>query len=117
LAISFWQLAVSLLLDNLAPTDRDVYSSSMTTLTKAQVLHIAKLARLELKDGEAEKMATELSSILKYVDILGEVPTDSVEPTAQVTGLETVLRDDIVKPSEVFFDAFFVCLLLLIIEY
>jgi aspartyl-tRNA(Asn)/glutamyl-tRNA(Gln) amidotransferase subunit C len=117
LAISFWQLAVSLLLDNLAPTDRDVYSSSMTTLTKAQVLHIAKLARLELKDGEAEKMATELSSILKYVDILGEVPTDSVEPTAQVTGLETVLRDDIVKPSEALPDALLACSPLPITEH
>lgn len=66
----------------------------MATLTKAQVEHIAKLARLTLKPGDAEKMAKELTSILGYVDMLGEVNTEGVEPTAQVTGLTNVFRPD-----------------------
>lgn len=72
----------------------------MTSLTRDQVLHIAKLARLTLTSGEVDSMTTELSSILSYVDLLGEVKTDKVDPTAQVTGLSNSLREDIVKPSE-----------------
>ncbi|MEQ1849221.1 MAG: Asp-tRNA(Asn)/Glu-tRNA(Gln) amidotransferase subunit GatC [Candidatus Peribacteraceae bacterium] len=72
----------------------------MTTLTRDQILHIAKLARLTLTDEEIEKMPKELSSILSYVDMLGEVNTDGVEPTAQVTGIETRLREDTVTQSD-----------------
>lgn len=72
----------------------------MTSLTKDQVLHIATLARLQLTSKEVDKMTTELSSILQYIDVLNEVDTSSIEPTSQVTGLTNALRDDIVKPSE-----------------
>jgi aspartyl-tRNA(Asn)/glutamyl-tRNA(Gln) amidotransferase subunit C len=68
----------------------------MTSLNADQVRHIAKLARLRLTPDEVEKMSKELSSILKYVDTLSEVQTDGVAPTAQVTGQDTVLRDDVV---------------------
>lgn len=81
----------------------------MSSLTKAQVEHIAKLARLTLTPAEAEKMAKELSSILSYVEKLKEVPTDDVLPTAQVTGLETVLRADTVRTSEAAPDALLAC--------
>ncbi len=73
---------------------------TMTTLTKDQVLHIAKLARLTLTPEEVDKMTKELSSILNYIEILNEVDTTSVEPTAQVTGITNALREDAVKPSE-----------------
>ncbi len=72
----------------------------MSTLTPVQVAHIAKLARLNLASGEIDKMTNELSSILTYIDMLGEVNTENVQPTAQVTGLENQLREDIVKPSQ-----------------
>ncbi len=72
----------------------------MTTLTKEQVLHIAKLARLTLTSEEVDTMTKELSSILGYVDMLGEVDTSNTEPTAQVTGLTNAWREDIVRPSE-----------------
>ena len=72
----------------------------MSTLTKDQVLHIAKLARLTLAENEVEKMAKELSSILTYIDMLGEVNTDGIEPIAQITNLQNALRDDVVIPSE-----------------
>jgi len=66
----------------------------MTQLTKDQVRHIAKLARLNLTDPEVEKFTTELTSILKYIDMLGEVDTKNVEATAQVTGQTNSFRED-----------------------
>lgn len=72
----------------------------MATLTEAQVRHIAKLARLRLTDEEVQKYSTELTKILAYIDVLNGLDTDNVAPTAQVTGLENVLREDQVKPSE-----------------
>ena len=64
------------------------------SLTKKEVKHIAHLARLGLTDQEVEKYTTQLSSILEYVEQLQKVNTDGVEPTAQVTGLENVMRED-----------------------
>lgn len=77
----------------------------MSSLSQDQVRHIAKLARLELSDGEVEKFATQLTSILGYVDMLGEVDTKNVEPSAQPTGLSNAFREDLVRPSEVSSDA------------
>ena len=63
-------------------------------LTKEQVQHLAKLSRLELSEAELEKFQGQLFSILSYVEKLRDVNTAGVEPTAQVTGLENVARDD-----------------------
>lgn len=63
-------------------------------LTEEQVKHVAKLARLELTDGEARKFAGQLSDVLSYMEILDEVDTEKVKPTSQVTGLVNVLRND-----------------------
>ncbi len=81
----------------------------MSSLTTDQVLHIAKLARLTLTPEEVQKMTKELSSILKYIDMLGEVKTEGVEPIAQITGIENALREDIVIPSEALPDALLAC--------
>ena len=81
----------------------------MTTLTRDQVLHIAKLARLELKSEEVDKMTKELSSILGYIEMLSEVNTTSVQPTAQVTGLTNSLRDDVVRESTALPDSLLEC--------
>ncbi len=66
----------------------------MASLSHDQVRHIAKLARLDLSDAEVEKFSKELTSILGYVDMLGEVDTKGVEATAQVTGRFNSLRED-----------------------
>lgn len=66
-------------------------------LTIPEVEHIAKLARIELTDEEKKKFARQLSAILDYVAQLKEVDTSQVEPTAQVTGLENVTREDVVQ--------------------
>lgn len=67
-------------------------------LSIEQIKHIAKLARLGVTDVEAEKFSKQLSSILGYVDLLNEVDVENVLPTSQVTGLQNVMREDIVKP-------------------
>jgi aspartyl-tRNA(Asn)/glutamyl-tRNA(Gln) amidotransferase subunit C len=66
----------------------------MTKLTHEQVRHIAKLARLNVSDSEVEKYATELGKIFAYVDMLREVDTKNVEPTAQIAGEGSSLRKD-----------------------
>jgi len=66
-------------------------------IEKKQVEHIAKLTRIELSEKEKEKFSKELSSILDYVGQLNKVNTAKVEPLAQITGLEGVMRKDEVK--------------------
>lgn len=64
------------------------------SISTKQVEHIAGLARIRLTGEEKEKMAEELDSILSYVDKLSQIDTKSVEPTAQITGLENIFRED-----------------------
>jgi len=66
-------------------------------LSKEEVEHIALLARLGISDEEKEKFAEQISSILDYVEQLKEVDTTGIEPTAQVTGLENLMRLDEVE--------------------
>ncbi len=66
-------------------------------LTKQEIEHVAKLARLELTEEEISKYGEQLSAVLSYIDQLSEVDTAGVEPTAQVTGLENVWREDEVE--------------------
>jgi len=63
-------------------------------ITKKQVSHVAKLARLGLTKEEKEKFTEELSAILDFVNKLNEVKADKIKPTAQVTGLENIMRQD-----------------------
>ena len=68
-------------------------------IDRDQVLHVAKLARLELSDDEVEQMASELSGILEHVDRISELDLEGVEPTSHVVELENVLRADEPAPS------------------
>ena len=68
-------------------------------IDREQVLHVARLARLELTDEEVERMATELSGILEHVDRISALDLDGVEPTTHVVALENVLRADEPTPS------------------
>ena len=70
------------------------------TISKKDIRHIAKLARLHVTDMEAEKLTAELGAILDYIAVLSELDTEKVAPTAQVTGLTNVLREDAVRASE-----------------
>jgi aspartyl-tRNA(Asn)/glutamyl-tRNA(Gln) amidotransferase subunit C len=64
-------------------------------IDREQVLHVARLARLRLDDGEVETMAGELSGILGHVDRIADVDLEGVEPTSHVVQLENVLRADV----------------------
>lgn len=68
-------------------------------IDRPQVLHVAKLARLQLSDAEVDRMATELSGILEHVERISALDLDGVEPTAHVIELENVLRPDEPRPS------------------
>lgn len=70
-------------------------------IKKEEVAYIAKLARIELSAEELVKFRTDLSKILGYIEILKTVDTEGVQPLAQVTGLENVLRDDEEQPEEI----------------
>ena len=63
-------------------------------LTKEQVQHIARLARLKLTPEEEERYAGQLTEILNYVEVLKELDTKGVPETSQVTGLSNVTRED-----------------------
>lgn len=73
----------------------------MAKLTKADVLHVAELAKLDLTEEEVDKFILQLSSIVDFVGQLNEVDTTNIEPTTQTTGLTNVLREDVVKPSSI----------------
>ena len=66
------------------------------SVNEAQVRHVAKLARLALSDAEIDKMVPELNNILGWVEQLGEVDTDGIEPLTAVIDIPTRLRDDVV---------------------
>ena len=64
------------------------------------VLNVAQLARIELSSEEEKKFAGQLGAVLENFELLNKVDTKNVEPTAQVTGLVNVFREDaITNPS------------------
>ena len=64
-------------------------------LSRQEVLHISKLARLGLNDQEVEKAREQLSNILENFEILEQVDTTDIPPTAQSITLTNVVKDDI----------------------
>lgn len=68
-------------------------------LQPEEVRHIALLARLGLIEADVEKFREQLSNILENFQVLRQVDTSGVPPTAQVIPLQNVLRDDEVAPS------------------
>jgi aspartyl-tRNA(Asn)/glutamyl-tRNA(Gln) amidotransferase subunit C len=68
-------------------------------ISREDVLHVARLARLELAGDEVERMADQLSSILGHVQALSALDLSAVEPTAHALDLMNVTRPDAVRPS------------------
>jgi aspartyl-tRNA(Asn)/glutamyl-tRNA(Gln) amidotransferase subunit C len=67
-------------------------------ITREDVLHVARLARLELSDDELERMREQLSAILEAVGKVAELDLKGVEPTAHPLDLVNVLADDVPRP-------------------
>ena len=68
-------------------------------LDRDVVLHIAKLARIELSTAEIDTFSEQLSEILTHFDVLKGIDTEGVEPTAQALPLRNVFADDVSRPS------------------
>ncbi|HSB79429.1 MAG TPA: Asp-tRNA(Asn)/Glu-tRNA(Gln) amidotransferase subunit GatC [Candidatus Methylomirabilis sp.] len=71
----------------------------MAKITRKEVEHVARLARLDLAEEEKERMTAQLDSILGYIDKLNELDTTHVEPTTTVIPMVSVMREDVVRPS------------------
>jgi aspartyl-tRNA(Asn)/glutamyl-tRNA(Gln) amidotransferase subunit C len=71
----------------------------MSGLTRADVEHVAHLARLGLTDEELAVLEGQLNHILDQYTILARLDTEQIPPTAQTIELENILRDDIVRES------------------
>jgi len=68
-------------------------------IDRDEVLHVARLARLQLGDQEVEPMARELSAVLDHIAKIGELDLAGVPPTSHVVELTGALRADEPRPS------------------
>jgi aspartyl-tRNA(Asn)/glutamyl-tRNA(Gln) amidotransferase subunit C len=68
-------------------------------ITKQTVENVAMLSRLNIADNKMDKYIEEFSNFLEYVDVLQQVNTENIKPTAHVLPLQNVFREDIVKSS------------------
>jgi aspartyl-tRNA(Asn)/glutamyl-tRNA(Gln) amidotransferase subunit C len=68
-------------------------------ITKEEVDHVARLARLSLSDDEKERMRRELDGILSYIDKLRALDTEGVPPTSHAVPMTNVMREDEPAPS------------------
>ncbi len=68
-------------------------------ITKEEVAHVAKLARLELTEEEQATFTGQMDAILAYVDKLNELDTTGIIPTAHAVPMENAFREDLVVPS------------------
>jgi aspartyl-tRNA(Asn)/glutamyl-tRNA(Gln) amidotransferase subunit C len=71
------------------------------SVSNEQVRHIARLARIGMSDSEIEALVPELNNILGWVEQLGEVDTDGVEPLTAVIDQKLRLRDDVVNDGNI----------------
>ena len=68
-------------------------------LSREEVLHIARLARLGLAETDIDRLSEQLSNLLENFEALQQVDTTDIPPTAQSIALQSVVRDDEVAPS------------------
>ena len=71
------------------------------SVSPEQVRHIAKLARIAMSEDELERLVPELNKILGWVEQLGEVNTEGVEPLTAVIDQKLRLRDDTVTDGDI----------------
>ena len=68
-------------------------------IDRDQVLHVARLARLELSEDEVERMSGELTGILSHIEKIGELDLEGVPPTSHVVEVTNAIRPDEPRPS------------------
>ena len=67
-------------------------------ISKDEVLHVARLARLDINDADIDRFAGQIGSILDYVDTLKQVDTTGVTATSHAISLTNAFREDIERP-------------------
>jgi aspartyl-tRNA(Asn)/glutamyl-tRNA(Gln) amidotransferase subunit C len=67
-------------------------------ISRSDVLHVARLAKLRLEDAEIEPIMADLGKILEYVELLNELDTSGIPPMSHVTVTQSPLRGDEVHP-------------------
>jgi aspartyl-tRNA(Asn)/glutamyl-tRNA(Gln) amidotransferase subunit C len=70
-------------------------------LNKEQVLHLAKLARIQLKDDEIEKLIQDLNKILNYVEKIQELDLENIEPLVNIVEKIPLRKDNILSEEEI----------------
>lgn len=68
-------------------------------MDSSDIAKIAKLAKLDLSSDDVLTFSSQLSNIISYIDKLGEIETEKIEPMSQVTGLSQILREDTSIPE------------------
>lgn len=68
-------------------------------INENQIIKTAKLARLELSEGEREEFSKQLNDIIEYVEKINELDTSNVKPADHIMEVSNVFRDDTVKMS------------------
>ncbi|MCR8987537.1 Asp-tRNA(Asn)/Glu-tRNA(Gln) amidotransferase subunit GatC [Brevibacillus laterosporus] len=71
----------------------------MSRISRQEVEHVAKLARLRLTEEEAERYTRELDAILDFAAQLNELDTTNVKPTSHAFDVRNVMRPDVNRPS------------------
>jgi len=71
----------------------------MGRISKDDVRYVAKLAELEIRQEEIEKMTSQLDKILDYVAEVSRVDTEGVTPVSHILDIKNVLREDVPKES------------------
>jgi aspartyl-tRNA(Asn)/glutamyl-tRNA(Gln) amidotransferase subunit C len=73
----------------------------MTQISRDDVVYLAGLSNLQLAEDELNRLTADIINILGYVEQLNELDTSNIEPTYQVTGLESIWREDEVMSKNV----------------
>lgn len=68
-------------------------------ITKEEVLHVAKLAKLSLSEEETTKLQSDMESIIEFANTLSELDTKDVFATAHARPMKNAFREDVIKPS------------------
>jgi aspartyl-tRNA(Asn)/glutamyl-tRNA(Gln) amidotransferase subunit C len=68
-------------------------------ISREEVAHVARLARLHFDEGELARLQGELSTIMDYVQQIGGLDLAGVPPTAHAVAVQNVFRPDVPRPS------------------
>jgi len=68
-------------------------------ITRAEVEHVSRLARLALTETELDALTGEMDAILDYVEQLNSLDTEGIVPTAHAVPMDNAFREDTVKPG------------------